>query len=157
MKEALLKMTPSPPLFGAMVDAAAEAGKVKEAIELLEYMRWEDLVPEAVVWGSAMNACRKARNSTGARFLLDFMIKDGVAPTMIVFCNAVGAHFGVKLGDLQKLKNQMVQMGIKADMAFVETYGCFSFVSATVLTTRWVFIISHFTTKAATVFINSNK
>jgi hypothetical protein len=35
--------------------------------------------------------------------------------------------------------------------------GCFSFVSTTVLTTAWDFIISHFATKAATVFINSNK
>jgi hypothetical protein len=37
------------------------------------------------------------------------------------------------------------------------TANCFSFVSTTELTTRWVFINTHFATKPATVTMNNNK
>ncbi|CAE8691332.1 unnamed protein product [Polarella glacialis] len=122
IKEIWENVQPDEPLLGAMIDAAAESGKVNEAIELLDKMRSQRLAPTARHWGSAINACKNAGNSTVARFLLDFMIKDGVAPTVIVFNNAVCAHSGAELRRLQKLRTDMVQMGIKADVAFVENY-----------------------------------
>ncbi|CAE8633944.1 unnamed protein product [Polarella glacialis] len=113
---------PDAPLFGAMIDAVAEAGKANEAIELLDTMRSHNLVPDVIAWGSAVNACKNARNSTVARFLLDFMIKEGVKPTCIVFTNVVSAHCGSRLVLLQKLKSDMVRMDIKADAFFVGAY-----------------------------------
>ncbi|CAE8617987.1 unnamed protein product [Polarella glacialis] len=122
IQEAKEQLKPGIPLFGAMIDAAAEAGKVTEAIEILDTMRSENLVPDTAAWGSAINACKTARNSTVARHLVNFMIKVGVEPNYIVFCNAVGAHNGAGLVHLQKLKSDMAGMGIKGDFLFVETY-----------------------------------
>ena len=46
----------------------------------------------------------------------------------------------------------------RVDMMLVDDLNVsFSFVSLIELTTRWVFINSHFITKTATVFINKNK
>ncbi|CAE8630916.1 unnamed protein product [Polarella glacialis] len=106
IKEIWENVVPDRAVFGFMIDSVAEAGKVNEAIELLDAMRSQRLVLDAVTWGSAINACKNSQNSTVARFLLDFMIKTGVAPTVIVFNNVVCAHSGAGLQHLQKAQGR---------------------------------------------------
>jgi hypothetical protein len=64
-----------------------------------------------------------------------------------------------RLDDTQRvLPSRILQASSQSKTgSYCQLHGCFLFVSTTVLTTTWVFIISHFATKPATVFKNTNK
>jgi len=109
--------------YGALADAAGQAGNVEHAQSCLEGVRRAcGRPPSTVAFGAAMNACKNARDASAARALLAQMRQDGRERNAVVYTAAMAAHRQRPLDEVEGLVGEMRTDGVTPGKAFLEEH-----------------------------------
>ena len=112
------------PLAGARIDAAAAAGDVAAAAEVLDQMNRTGPEIEVQHVTSAIHACWQAKGNGhhAAKFLFQMMLDLGLSPNIATMTCLVGAYKSAPLSDLLAAKAELQQRRIAPNRAFVEVF-----------------------------------
>ena len=113
---------------GSRIDAAATLGDVESAAAVLDYMVSNDLEVSALMFSSAINACKNRCQNLGrashsaADCLFQEMIRRGLKPDEATFGALLGSQLYADLHDVQKVWANMDRFEVKPDKVMAETY-----------------------------------
>eukprot|EP00438_Fugacium_kawagutii_P015972 Skav227109 [mRNA] locus=scaffold199:358357:359361:+ [translate_table: standard] len=112
------------PLASARLVAAAEAGDVQTAAEILDKMNNSNVSIEVHHIDSAIRACWGWGNNQhkAAKYFFDLLSAMEISPTVVSFTSLIGAYKTADLPDLLHAYEEMKSLQIKPDKVFAETY-----------------------------------
>ena len=112
-------------LCAARIDAAAEAGDVEAARQILVEMDRKSVARNLVHFTAAIRACTNADDQEShemAKHFFELALGQGVEPDLVAFRELIGAYRQAPLPEVQMVSAFMKDMGLQADNAFNDAY-----------------------------------
>ena len=110
---------------GARIDAAADNGDIRGATRILDYLEEKGLEPNAVHFGSAINACANAKDADRkkqAQAFFDTMLAKGLQPNVVIYVNLLRAFRDEPSECCLHLLADMQEHDVKPNRVFAESF-----------------------------------